>query len=685
MTEENSLTSPVTEIPGVGLQRAKALNELGIFTIEDLLLYFPFRYEDLRPQNMADLVDQQKVTLEGTIASEPVLARYGRKKNRLNFRLLTNQESVMVTFFNQPWLKKQLTMDEKFAVYGKWDARRRSLTGMKLLPFSTAGSTADIEAIYPANQHIRQNTIKKLVTQTFDLYQDQIETLIPDSLVKKYRLIDRRKMIHDLHFPEDVKAAKIARRTATFEEFFIFQMELQLLKRRDQVANGTAIAYDIEEIKNFIAKLPYELTDAQKRVVNEICYDLKRPIRMNRLLQGDVGSGKTIVAAIVMYAAITAGYQTALMAPTEILAEQHANNLTKIFEGTDVNIGLLTGASGSKSKQRRALLNGIEQGDINLVIGTHALIQDDVVFKNLGLVVIDEQHRFGVKQRETLRKKGMNADVLAMTATPIPRTLAITAYGEMDVSIIDQMPKGRKPVLTSWVKSSNVNGMLDFVKKQFDSGHQAFVVTPLIEESETLDLKNAMALYEQLQTEFSPDYKVGLLHGRMKSDEKDEIMRQFKDNEFQLLVSTTVIEVGVDVPNVTVMIIYDADRFGLAQLHQLRGRVGRGKDQAYCILVADPKNETGIKRMKIMTQSNDGFKISEADLQLRGSGDVFGNKQSGIPEFRIGDPVVDIGALQTAQLEASKIVHTENWQAEPAFKALNEYLEIVMQKNANFD
>ena len=498
-------------------------------------------------------------------------------------------------------------------------------------------------------------------------------------------MIDRRKMIHDLHFPEDVKAAKIARRTATFEEFFIFQMELQLLKRRDQVANGTAISYDIEEIKNFIAKLPYELTDAQKRVVNEICYDLKRPIRMNRLLQGDVGSGKTIVAAIVMYAAITAGYQTALMAPTEILAEQHANNLTKIFEGTDVNIGLLTGASGSKSKQRRALLNGIEQGDINLVIGTHALIQDDVVFKNLGLVVIDEQHRFGVKQRETLRKKGMNADVLAMTATPIPRTLAITAYGEMDVSIIDQMPKGRKPVLTSWVKSSNVNGMLDFVKKQFDSGHQAFVVTPLIEESETLDLKNAMALYEQLQTEFSPDYKVGLLHGRMKSDEKDEIMRQFKDNEFQLLVSTTVIEVGVDVPNVTVMIIYDADRFGLAQLHQLRGRVGRGKDQAYCILVADPKNETGIKRMKIMTQSNDGFKISEADLQLRGSGDVFGNKQSGIPEFRIGDPVVDIGALQTAQLEASKIVHTENWQAEPAFKALNEYLEIVMQKNANFD
>lgn len=681
---ENTIFAPVYTLSGVGLQRAKALNELGIYTIEDLLCYFPFRYEDLRPQNMADLVDQQKVTLEGTVASEPIIARYGRKKNRLNFRLLTEQESVMVTFFNQPWIKKQLEMDKKIAIYGKWDARRRSLTGMKLLPFSNADST-EVDAVYPASQHIRQNTIKKLVTQTFEQYQNEIKTIIPEAIVKKYRLIDRRTMIHDLHFPADLKSAKLARRTATFEEFFIFQMELQVLKQRDQSENGTAIEYNVDQLKTFIASLPYELTDAQKRVVNEICYDLKRPIRMNRLLQGDVGSGKTIVAAIVMYAAITAGYQTALMAPTEILAEQHANNLTKIFAGMGVNIGLLTGASGSKSKQRHALLAGIENGDINLVIGTHALIQDDVEFANLGLVIIDEQHRFGVKQREALRKKGTNVDVLAMTATPIPRTLAITAYGEMDVSTIDQMPNGRKPVLTSWVKSSNVRGMLEFVKKQFKNGHQAFVVTPLIEESESLDLKNAMALYEQLQTEFEPDYKVGLLHGKMKSDEKDQIMRQFKDNEFQLLVSTTVIEVGVDVPNVTVMIIYDADRFGLAQLHQLRGRVGRGQAQAYCILVADPKNETGIKRMKIMTQSNDGFKISQADLQLRGSGDVFGSKQSGIPEFRVGDPIVDIGALQTAQLEAGKIVHEENWQSKPQFEQLNSYLKIIMQKNANFD
>ncbi|WP_412988131.1 ATP-dependent DNA helicase RecG [Pediococcus siamensis] len=681
---EKTLFAPVSALAGVGLQREKALNELGIYTIEDLLYYFPFRYEDLRPQDMTSLVDQQKVTLEGKIASEPIIARYGRKKNRINFRLLTDQESVMVTFFNQPWLKKQLVMNEKIAVYGKWDARRRSLTGMKLLPFSDANS-GEVEAVYPANQHIRQATIKKLVAQAFEGYASELVTLIPAPLVEKYRLVDRRTMVHDLHFPENLRNAKLARRTATFEEFFTFQMELQVLKKRDQTENGIAIQYKLDKIKRFIADLPYELTDAQKRVVNEICADLKRPIRMNRLLQGDVGSGKTVVAAIVMYAAITAGYQAALMAPTEILAEQHANNLTKIFAGTDVNIGLLTGSSGSKTKARRALLEGIADGDINLVIGTHALIQDDVNFKKLGLVIIDEQHRFGVKQRETLRKKGQNVDVLAMTATPIPRTLAITAYGEMDVSIIDQMPNGRKPVLTSWVKNSQVKGMLDFVKKQFAAGHQAFVVTPLIEESESLDLKNAMALYEQLQSAFRPDYKVGLLHGRMKSDEKDQIMQQFKANEFQLLVSTTVIEVGVDVPNVTVMIIYDADRFGLAQLHQLRGRVGRGKSQAYCILVADPKNETGIKRMKIMTQSNDGFKISEADLQLRGSGDVFGNKQSGIPEFRIGDPVVDIGALETAQLEASKIVQTANWQTQKTYQVLNTYLEHVMQKNANFD
>ncbi|KRN67673.1 ATP-dependent DNA helicase RecG [Pediococcus cellicola] len=684
MMAEKTLFSPVSQLEGVGLQREQALNELGIYTIEDLLYYFPFRYEDLRPQNMTDLVDQQKVTLEGKIASEPIIARYGRKKNRINFRLLTEQESVMVTFFNQPWLKKQLVIDQKIAVYGKWDARRRSLTGMKLLPFLSSES-GEIDPIYPANQHIRQGTIKKLVIQAFEAYRDQIETIIPAALIKKYRLVNRQTMVHDLHFPENLKVAKAARRTATFEEFFLFQMELQVLKKRDQTENGTIINYHVDKLKAFIAGLPYELTDAQKRVVNEICADLKRPIRMNRLLQGDVGSGKTIVAAVAMYAAITAGYQTALMAPTEILAEQHANNLTKIFAGTDVNIGLLTGASGSKSKQRRALLDGIADGQINLVIGTHALIQDDVVFSNLGLVIIDEQHRFGVKQRETLRKKGPKVDVLAMTATPIPRTLAITAYGEMDVSIIDQMPNGRKPVRTSWVKSSDVGGMLTFVKKQFAAGHQAFVVTPLIEESESLDLKNAMALYEQLKSEFAPDYQVGLLHGRMKPEEKDQIMTDFKANRYQLLVSTTVIEVGVDVPNVTVMIIYDADRFGLAQLHQLRGRVGRGKDQAYCILVADPKNETGIKRMKIMTQSNDGFKISEADLQLRGSGDVFGSKQSGIPEFRIGDPVVDIGALQTAQLEANKIVQQADWHTKPDFKPLSRYLDMMMQKNANFD
>ncbi len=684
MMAEKTLFSPVSQLEGVGLQREQALNELGIYTIEDLLYYFPFRYEDLRPQNMTDLVDQQKVTLEGKVASEPIIARYGRKKNRINFRLLTEQESVMVTFFNQPWLKKQLVIDQKIAVYGKWDARRRSLTGMKLLPFSSSES-GEIDPIYPANQHIRQGTIKKLVIQAFEAYRDQIETIIPAALIKKYRLVNRQTMVHDLHFPENLKVAKAARRTATFEEFFLFQMELQVLKKRDQTENGTIINYHVDKLKAFIAGLPYELTDAQKRVVNEICADLKRPIRMNRLLQGDVGSGKTIVAAVAMYAAITAGYQTALMAPTEILAEQHANNLTKIFAGTDVNIGLLTGASGSKSKQRRALLDGIADGQINLVIGTHALIQDDVVFSNLGLVIIDEQHRFGVKQRETLRKKGPKVDVLAMTATPIPRTLAITAYGEMDVSIIDQMPNGRKPVRTSWVKSSDVGGMLTFVKKQFAAGHQAFVVTPLIEESESLDLKNAMALYEQLKSEFDPDYQVGLLHGRMKPEEKDQIMTDFKANRYQLLVSTTVIEVGVDVPNVTVMIIYDADRFGLAQLHQLRGRVGRGKDQAYCILVADPKNETGIKRMKIMTQSNDGFKISEADLQLRGSGDVFGSKQSGIPEFRIGDPVVDIGALQTAQLEANKIVQQADWHTKPDFKPLSRYLDMMMQKNANFD
>ncbi|MDV0430919.1 ATP-dependent DNA helicase RecG [Lactiplantibacillus sp. DA1] len=664
------LSDAVATLSGVGPARQKGLAELGINTIADLLTYYPFRYEDLQVKDVNEIADQEKVTLKGTVASEPVLARFGRKKNRLNFRLLIDHDVYMVTFFNQPYLMKQIETGQDLAVYGKWDATRSSLTGMKIINPNNADSA--FGSIYPASKTVKQGTIQKMVKQAYELYAPIITDIVPAELRAKYRLLPRRQMIHDMHFPASQADSTAARRSATYEEFLLFQMQMQALKQTDATTNGIAITYDNERLKAFIKTLPFELTRAQKRVVNEICLDLKSPKHMNRLLQGDVGSGKTIVAAIVMYAAITAGYQAALMAPTEILAEQHADNLAQVFADTDVNVALLTGAT--KPAARKALLAALAAGEINLLIGTHALIQDGVAYANLGLVITDEQHRFGVNQRAAFRQKGGQPDTLAMTATPIPRTLAITAYGEMDVSEIDELPAGRQPIQTTWVRSNQANSALSFVHQQIDNGSQAYVVTPLIEESETLDVKNAEALSANLQEYFGTSVKVGLLHGRMKPEEKDTVMAAFKAGDIQLLVSTTVIEVGVDVKNATIMMIYDADRFGLAQLHQLRGRVGRGTKASYCILVADPKNQQGIERMQIMTQTTNGFVLAQKDLELRGAGDVLGVKQSGMPEFKVGDPIADLTVLQVAQQDAHAIVQQPDWQSQPNNQALAAYL-----------
>ncbi len=423
--------------------------------------------------------------------------------------------------------------------------------------------------------------------------------------------------------------------------------------------------------------MPFELTKAQKRVVNEICADMLSSNHMNRLLQGDVGSGKTIIAAIAMYATVTAGFQAVLMAPTEILAQQHAEKLANLFEQYGISVALMTSSSLSRVKVKRELLKHLKNGDIDIVIGTHAVIQDNIEFHNLGLAITDEQHRFGVNQRRILRKKGVNPEILAMTATPIPRTLAITTYGEMDVSIIDELPKGRQPVKTSWVKKKQVKNVFEFVKRQLELGTQAYIISPLVEESELLDLQNAEEVFEKAKEYFGSE-KVALLHGKMDANEKEQAMQAFKNKDVSILVSTTVIEVGVDVPNATVMIILDADRFGLAQLHQLRGRVGRGSKESYCILVADPKSEYGKERMKIMTETNDGFLISQKDLELRGPGEVLGKKQSGLPEFKVGDPVVNLNILQVAQEEAHNVVFSPN------FETKEENFELIKHLNRQF-
>lgn len=676
-----SLQDSVSVLKGVGPSKVTALNKLGINTIEELLTYYPFRYDDMAVKELAEVADGQKVTLKGIVASQPTFARFGRSKNRLNFRFLVEHDVILVTFFNQPYLRDKVENGQEIIIYGKYNAKRQQLSGMKIL-----GQTSqDFAGIYRANKDIKALTIKKIVEQAFNLYQDCLVDILPTSLRQKFRLESRRQMIHDMHFPASQKAEQLARRSAIFEEFFLFQLRLQYLKKMNKKEAGLVLNYDSQKIKAFSQTLPFELTTAQKKVVNEICHDLHRPLHMNRLLQGDVGSGKTVVAALALYATVTAGYQGAMMVPTEILAQQHAEKLQALFEKVGVNIALMTSSTLKTKKARQTSLAALAQGDIDVVVGTQALIQDDINFHKLGLVVTDEQHRFGVRQRQILREKGENPDVLAMTATPIPRTLAITAYGEMDVSIIDTLPAGRQPIKTMWLKKSQLNEALQFIDQQLATHSQAYVVSPLIEESEMMDLQNAQETYEKLREYYAGRYQVGLLHGRMTAEEKDQTMQDFKDGKFDLLVSTTVIEVGVDVPNATVMLILDADRFGLAQLHQLRGRVGRGQKASYCLLLADPKSDYGRARMETMVQTQDGFVIAQKDLELRGPGDILGSKQAGIPDFAVGDPIQDFKILQIAQIEAHDLLEQSDFTTNSENQGLWQYLRESGTLEENFD
>jgi ATP-dependent DNA helicase RecG len=660
------VTDSITTLSGVGEKRAQALASLGIETIEDVLSYYPFRYDDIKEKNLLEIADQEKVTLKGLVVSPAIVTRFGYKKARLQFRMMQDHAVFNVTFFNQAYLKDKVEQDSEIAVYGKWDAKRKALTGMKILGDKGADEFAPI---YHVNKSVRQSTLVDLIKKGFDHYYEEIPETLPQTLRNKYRLIGRREAMFAMHFPKNPEESHQAKRRVVFEEFFMFQMQIQGLKQADKAeTNGQAIPFNNQLLKQFIARLPFELTAAQKKVTNEICRDLLSKKHMQRLLQGDVGSGKTVVAAICLYAVVTAGFQGALMVPTEILAQQHMESLTAIFAGMDVKVALLTGST--KKAERLDLLAELAAGTIDILIGTHALIQPDVEFHALGLAITDEQHRFGVNQRKVLREKGLKADVLFMTATPIPRTLAITAYGEMDVSVIDELPAGRIPIETRWIRHKQLDSVLDWVRRELKTGHQCYVICPLIEESEALDVKNATEIYEKLTQLYQPDFKVGLLHGKMKPKEKDAIMEAFKDQQTQVLVSTTVIEVGVNVPNATVMLIMDADRFGLAQLHQLRGRVGRGSEASYCVLVADPKNEMGKERMKVMTETTNGFIVSEKDLELRGPGEVFGNRQSGIPQFIVGDLVNDFPILEVAKDEATALWQQPDWQKQPGMQEL---------------
>ncbi|WP_423410693.1 ATP-dependent DNA helicase RecG [Heyndrickxia sp. MSNUG] len=667
------LKQPVTAVKGIGDEMAETLADMNIRSVSDLLEYFPYRYEDYRLKDLAEVKHDEKVTVEGKVHSEPSLVYYGRKKNRLTVRVLVGRYLIIATFFNQPYLKQKIKINETVTVTGKWDQHRQTITASEMSVGENAKSQ-DFEPVYAVKGKMTVKTIRRLIKLAFSQFGHEITEVLPAELLQKYKLLNRREALRIMHFPAGADEMKQARRRFVYEEFLLFQLKMQSLRKieREQTP-GIAVSYKLDELMSFINGLPFPLTGAQKRVVNEILGDMKSPFRMNRLLQGDVGSGKTVVAAIALYAAKTSGYQGALMVPTEILAEQHSQSLSQLLEPFGVKTALLT--SSVKGKRRKEILELLKQGEIHVLIGTHALIQDEVNFNNLGLVITDEQHRFGVEQRRVLREKGENPDVLFMTATPIPRTLAITVFGEMDVSVIDEMPAGRKTIETYWAKHEMLERVLAFMEKELAKGRQAYVITPLIEESDKLDVQNAIDVHSTLSFYFQNRYKVGLMHGRLHSDEKDQVMKAFSENEVQVLVSTTVVEVGVNVPNATVMMIYDAERFGLAQLHQLRGRVGRGSDQSYCILLADPKSEVGKERMKIMSETNDGFVLSEKDLELRGPGDFFGKKQSGLPEFKVADMVHDYRALETARNDAALLVQSSAfWQADK-YHSLREYLK----------
>ena len=650
------LEKDVKYIKGVGPNRVKLLNKLGIFTLKDLITYYPRTYEDRsKPKNIAECIDGEEVLIEAYASGRVSDVRLRGKSMQ---KLVIRDETGVATavWFNQSYLKNKFEQGKKYTFYGKVNNTfgRITINSPVFDEEGKSSNTGKIIPIYPLTFSLSQNTIRRIMENAIKEVEGNLEETLPDYILKEYKLEGINEATKSIHFPQEFKDFNIARNRLAFEE--LLTMQLALLELKNSYINeekGIQFSKDVH-MSDIINKLPFRLTNAQRRVLEEIDNNMESEKPMNRLLQGDVGSGKTVIAMCAAYKAVKCGYQAAIMAPTAILATQHLENFKKTFDELDIKCELLISAMTKKKKTE--LLERLKNGEIDILIGTHALLQENVEFKNLGLVVTDEQHRFGVKQRTTIVEKGQNPDVLVMTATPIPRTLALILYGDLDISIIDELPPNRKKIDTFAVTKGMEDRINNFIKVQLKEGRQAYIVCPLVEENEELDLKSVEKLYEKCKTEIFQEYRVEYIHGKMKAKDKDDIMMKFKNKEIDILISTTVIEVGVDVPNANIMVIEDAQRFGLAQLHQLRGRVGRGEYKSYCILKYEGKGETVRKRMKVMCDTNDGFIISEKDLELRGSGDFFGTMQHGLPEFKIANLFEDINILKVAQEAAIKII-----------------------------
>lgn len=655
------LTDDVKFVKGVGPNRVKLLNKLNIYNLEDLITYYPREYEDRsKPKKIADTENGEECLIEGIVTSHIKEIRTHRK-NMIIYKLIVRDDtdSCELVWYNQSYLKKMFRIGETYKFFGRIN-KRIGQTEMVSPVYDLEGNnknTGRIIPIYPLTYSLSQNTLRHIIEEGLKQAKDKIAETLPEYILEEYKLMKLKNAMQSIHFPKELKDFGEARNRLAFEE--LLTMQLLLLNLKNKYKNTEkGIKFDSKvKMSDVINDLPFKLTKAQTRVLEEIDSDMESDKAMNRLLQGDVGSGKTIVSIIAAYKAVKSGYQMAMMAPTSILASQHLENFKNVLEKYDIRCELLLGNTTKKKKED--ILSRLKDGEIDIIIGTHSLLEENVIFKNLGLVVTDEQHRFGVRQRSTIVSKGKNPDVLVMTATPIPRTLALILYGDLDISIIDELPPNRKKIDTFAVRKSLEERVNNFVKKQIDEGRQAYIVCPLVEESEEIEAKSVEELTEKYKNEVFKEYKVECLHGKMKPKEKEEIMQRFKEGKIDILISTTVIEVGVDVPNSNIMVIENAERFGLAQLHQLRGRVGRGEYQSYCILKYQGNSELIRKRMQVMQETNDGFIISEKDLELRGSGEFFGTKQHGIPEFKVANLFEDIKLLKLVQSAAIKILEED--------------------------
>lgn len=651
------INESIQYVKGIGPKKAEKLNKLGIYTIKDLLYYFPRQFEDRSIiKKIAQLEDEEKVTVKALITN---IESYTPKKGMTITRIDVKDDTgfAKLTFFNREYIKNTFRVGDSILAFGKVKKNGRfvELNSCELEYLSASPKNiGKLVPVYPLSYGVTNKDIMNTVRMVFESKDIKIPEYMPEYILKKYRLCGIEYAIKNIHFPKDKESLKIALYRLIFEELLVLQLGLFMYKGGSSDEKGILFKRN-QRLDEVLKSLPFSLTRAQNRALNEIIDDMCSEKVMNRLVQGDVGSGKTVVALLALAECVFNGYQGALMAPTEILAQQHYESFTETFEDIGINVELLTGSV--TKKQKEGILQRARDGEIDILIGTHALIEDNVEFKNIGLVITDEQHRFGVRQRGKLSSKGESPDILVMTATPIPRTLALILYGDLDISIIDELPPGRQPIETIAVEKKKRDKVYNsLVRREVDKGRQVYIVCPLVEESETLDITSATETAEEIKRDFFPDLRVGLLHGKMKPSEKDAIMTAFKNHELDILVSTTVIEVGVNVPNSTLMIIENAERFGLAQLHQLRGRVGRGKHQSYCVLIYGSNSEVCRKRMSIMEETNDGFKISEKDLEIRGPGEFFGTMQHGVPELKVANLFKHMKILKTVQQEARIII-----------------------------